>query len=338
MTMMTDLVRLSGCRVSLLLLALLGGLALSSCDRLIYDDLSECPQGVRFSFHYRTPCMSAPTYPADIREVRVFAFDERGLLTASYEAHKLSLSGDYRLETDYHRVGKSTFVAWGGSDLSQYDFSPFVVGRTTREEMIVALARQGDGVSKPLPPLYVGEPVDGPLVQIDRSRLGSHFDEVRFEMHQLTNRIRLTVIGLDPRWRYSARIEDDNSRYHLDGTFADDHRFSYRSPVEEQKGGLLKADFDVLRLDLGRHARLYITDETNHRTIYEANIVEDLIAYRGEYYPETMEPPFSLRCDHLFNIVIRLDDHYEPGTYLALRVVVNEWNMVSRKARLGEEL
>ena len=50
---------------------------LIGCDSAVFDDLSDCPQGVNFHFYSQTPCGQFPDYPSDIRQVRVFAFDEK---------------------------------------------------------------------------------------------------------------------------------------------------------------------------------------------------------------------------------------------------------------------
>ena len=48
---------------------------LIGCDSAVFDNLSDCPQGVNFHFYSQTPCEQFPNYPSDIRQVRVFAFD-----------------------------------------------------------------------------------------------------------------------------------------------------------------------------------------------------------------------------------------------------------------------
>ena len=49
---------------------------LIGCNLTVFDDLSDCPQGVNFQFYSQTPCEQFPYYPSDIRQIRVFAFDE----------------------------------------------------------------------------------------------------------------------------------------------------------------------------------------------------------------------------------------------------------------------
>ena len=52
---------------------------LIGCNSAVFDDLGSCPQGVYFQFYRQTPCEQFPGYPSDIREVRVFVFDDDDL-------------------------------------------------------------------------------------------------------------------------------------------------------------------------------------------------------------------------------------------------------------------
>ena len=57
---------------------------LIGCDSAVFDNLSDCPQGVNFHFYSQTPCEQFPNYPSDIRQVRVFAFDEKDVLVSEF--------------------------------------------------------------------------------------------------------------------------------------------------------------------------------------------------------------------------------------------------------------
>ena len=66
---------------------------LIGCDSAVFDNLSDCPQGVNFHFYSQTPCEQFPNYPSDIRQVRVFAFDEKDVLVSEFSDKKAVLSG-----------------------------------------------------------------------------------------------------------------------------------------------------------------------------------------------------------------------------------------------------
>lgn len=301
-----------------------------SCDSMIYDDLSECPQGVNFGFYTQTPCESGPSYPAAIKQVRVFAFDENNVLVEEYSANNIALSADYLLETPFYQIGTFTFVAWGGEDLSTYDFTQFTKGTTTKQQMLLSMKRQGEQVSVHPLPLYYGASAQS-LVINDRTNLGSIFDLVSLNMQELTNRVRFTIHGLSKTDNYSVVITDDNSKYDLDGDFATDTRFDYITDIRRD-GDMLKADFTLMKLAEGRDTRLTITNITTGKVVYSVDLVDDIIMYRGD----SGEPPYSLECDHDFNIIIVFEPNPEsPETYMLLNIKVNDWNVVTRPIILG---
>ena len=305
-------------------------LSAMSCDSLIYDDLSECPHGVNFSFYKQTPCESGPSYPSAIKQVRIFAFDENNLLVEEYSTGNLALSADYLLETPFYKIGKFTFVAWGGEDLSTYDFTQFTKGTTTKQQMLLSMKRQSDQVSQHPLPLYYGASAQ-PLVINDRTNLGSVFDLVSFNMQELTNRVRFTLHGLSKTDTYSVVITDDNSKYDFDGNFAPDTRFDYITDVRLD-GNMLKADFTLLKLAEGRDTRLTITNTTKGKVVYSVNLIDDIIMYRGD----SGEPPYTLECHHDFNVIVVFDQIPESqDTYMLLNIKVNDWNVVTRPIILG---
>jgi len=302
----------------------------SGCDRMIYDDLSECPQGVNFAFYTQTPCESGPSYPKAIKQVHVFAFDENEVLAEEYAATDVALSADYLLKTPFYKVGKFTFVAWGGEDLSTYDFSQFTKGTTTKQQMFLSMKKQAGKVSTHPLPLYYGASPE-PLVITDRTDLGSIFDLVSFNMQEFTNRIRFTIHGLSKEDAHSVVITDDNGNYDFNADYAPDTRFDYTSPVHRD-GDMLKADFTVMKLAEGRDTRFTLTNTTTGKVIYSADLVDDIIMYRGD----SGEPPYRLECDHDFNIIIVFEPNPESQTtYMLTSIIVNDWNVVKRPVILG---
>ena len=54
------------------------------CDSVIYEDMLDCPQGVYLRFYTKTPCDADSLYPADIKNLNVFVFDEEDRFVAEY--------------------------------------------------------------------------------------------------------------------------------------------------------------------------------------------------------------------------------------------------------------
>ena len=88
---------------------------LIGCDSAVFDNLSDCPQGVNFHFYSQTPCEQFPNYPSDIRQVRVFAFDEKDVLVSEFSDKKAVLSADYSLPVTLRgnlRLSHGEAVTW----------------------------------------------------------------------------------------------------------------------------------------------------------------------------------------------------------------------------------
>ena len=307
------------------IIQLLGLLALiSGCDKLIYDNLENCPQGVHFAIYEQTPCQSGPSYPAAIQQIRIYAFDANNVLTEVYEDNNITLTSEYLLETFFYKIGTFTFIAWGGTDLSAYNFSSFEKNKTTKDEMLVSLKRQSDEYNGKAQPLYYG--ISTPLTIKDRSKVGTIFDLVKINMQEITNRVWLTLHGLPETGNYSVTITDDNSVYNFDANYAVDTRFNYITDTYRE-GAILKADFSLMKLSEGRSTRLTIKNTKTDKIIYDVNLIEDIILYKGD----SGEPPYSLACNHDFRIVIVFNTNPEDQeTYMLLKIVVNDWNVVSR--------
>lgn len=309
--------------------AALATLLLASCHRAVYEDLSHCPQGVDFGLYVQTPCDAAPKYPSEITEAHIFAFDEAGKLVRDITAKDLKPAPDFTLRTDFYRVGKSDFIVWAGADLSAFDFGSFVPGTTTREQLLVSLKSQAQEVSSRhtglIPVVYVGKPVDGPLTQEDRSALGTSYDKVSIRLTRLTNRLHLTFKGLDPKHSYTVHVEDETSRYTIDGSFAKGETIKFLPDDLKQLDRTLTATIDVMRLDRGRHATLVLTDSTTGEEVMRKNLIEELLFAPAE---NEASRPYNLDCQHDFDIEI--DFKLDLGNYMKATIIINQWNLVFR--------
>ena len=242
---------------------------LIGCNSAVFDDLGRCPQGVNLQFYSQTPCERFPDYPSDIREVRVFAFDDKDVLVGEFSDRNMVLSADYSLPATLRHTGKLTFVAWGGSDLAAYDFSGFKKGVTTKREMRVALRLKENRISSAPGPLYVG--VSSVSLE-NREDMGSVYERVAFNMRELTYRIHFTIISTSDPFPvgedFIIRIEDDNGVYDFNGQIAIGERFEYTTEAVCDAEGALKADFTLMKLEEGRNALVSLIDKTTGVTLY----------------------------------------------------------------------
>ncbi|MDO5420719.1 MAG: FimB/Mfa2 family fimbrial subunit [Bacteroides sp.] len=302
---------------------------LIGCNSAVFDDLGRCPQGVNLQFYSQTPCERFPDYPSDIREVRVFAFDDKDVLAGEFSDRNMVLSADYSLPATLRHTGKFTFVAWGGSNLAAYDFSGFKEGVTTKREMRVALRLKENRISSAPGPLYVGL---SSVSLENREDMGSVYERVAFNMRELTYRIHFTIISTSAPFPvgedFIIRIEDDNGVYDFNGQIAIGERFEYTTEAVCDAEGALKADFTLMKLEEGRNALVSLIDKTTGVTLYTADLVDDIIMFQGD----AGEPPYSLECDHDFPITLKLK--YEKETWTLVQATVLDWNVISRPIEL----
>lgn len=303
--------------------------AMMACDSWIYDDLADCPQEVVFHFYRQIPCETQPYYPADIREVRVYAFDDNDVLAGQFTATNLTLTRDTFLTVPFDQQGDFRFVAWAAASFDNYSVASIQPGVTTRQQLMLALSHP-DGIVQERPaPLYMGE-LSSPLGRHYQPGEGTHRDTVRINMQQLTYRVNLTVYGLDASAPYDAFITDDNDQYDFYGHIVGGRpSFHYTSLIDRQ-GTVLRARYTTLRLAENRPTRLSIVNTATGREVFGTRLVDDLIMYRGVFG----EPPYSLSCDHDFNVIIVLerDTQVTTETYMTVRATVNDWNVVYRNA------
>ena len=315
--------------ISFLTLAIVLFCCLAGCDSIVYDDLSGCPQGVNFEFYRQTPCEQSPYYPTEIRQLRIFAFDEKERLVDVFSEKDITLSPDYRYSVPFNRKGKFTFVAWGGSDLSAYDFSSFKKGITSKQEMKVALRLERKRVPSAPGPLYIG--FSG-ISSDGKEESGTVYKRVAFNMQELTYRIHFTIkstpVPFPVGGNFLIKIEDDNGVYDFSGKIAPCERFEYTTDVVCDTNGVLKADFMLMKLDEGRNAIASVIDKTTGKTIYTANLVDDIILYKEDFGI----PPYSLECHHDFPITLIFINGRE--TWNLIRATVLDWNVVSRPVEL----
>ena len=66
-------------------------------DHISVGELTHQHVFVNLQFYSQTPCERFPDYPSDIREVRVFAFDDKDVLVGEFSDRNMVLSADYSL-------------------------------------------------------------------------------------------------------------------------------------------------------------------------------------------------------------------------------------------------
>ena len=187
---------------------------LTSCDSVIYDDMPECPSGLRIRFVYDYNMEFANAFPAQVDCLTLHVYDSEGRLVDTFtETTDVLADEGYRMEVDLP-AGEYQLVAYGGMECEE---SSFVYTNGTPAKGHLISDRQ---VS--LRPECLTDP--------DSRKLHNHFygdatvtvtgdapelNEVTVKMKRNTNTIRIILQHLDytpvDHADYDFELEDDNT-------------------------------------------------------------------------------------------------------------------------------
>ncbi len=141
-------------------------LGLSSCSDLIYDDLDDCPTGVRVNLVgiplTLTPTVNGTPYNPksgydyvndatffvyDSNNKLVYKYTQKDLIGSNYQAMIRAEAGDY-----------SIYCWTGGKDNGYlYDYSGTVAGTSTKDEFLCSYLSDGVNAADVLPPMGYGK-------------------------------------------------------------------------------------------------------------------------------------------------------------------------------------
>ena len=320
-----------------IILPLAAAFALTGCHTAIMSDLSECPQYTVFTFDVKAP--GAISFPEAVDELRVFAFDEQGRLIGEWVDGAVVFLPGYEMKTNYYRAGTTTFVAWGGYNLADYDFSAFVAGATLDDLILLMQQQEAGKLAADASPLFVGVATE-PLTQAaGREGRGSVTDSVHFHLTQITNHIDLEITGLETGHEYTITFTAKNNNYRYDGELLGSDRFEWVPDdflqTDEAGGTTLTVSYDILRFVPGAPGDYLIeVRDENGVVVYSFDPLHDFILHNQD------DNPFRdhLDLNHDFDIYINLreDETPSPGeeTYMAVQVTISGWNLVFRNQAL----
>lgn len=331
--------------------ALVGLLALPSCNSWLYEEEGDCSVHYRLKFRYDKNLKWADAFANEVSSVHLYAFDPSGVLawrqeeqidpsTADIYSMSLDLpAGDYRL------------LAWCGlrnDGLRDESFSvPEVsIGRTRIEEVQCALNRMYDEAGaysdERLYRLFHGS-MD---VSLPTDEDGGTYDYT-MPLTKNTNHIRVIMQHLSGedvnKDDFTFRIDDENGLMAHDNELMDDENITYRPwdiqnveagtdkagsrSVSGMKG--LVADFTVGRLiETHRDKMVLAITNSEGRTVARIPVI-DYALMGKEYYEEEYNYPMDERefLDRLDECVMTLflDENQQ---WVACSIQILSWRVV----------
>ena len=308
------------------------GAILWSCNSLIYDDLSDCPQGVYVSFYNLTPCDTDTSYVGNVPALSVFAFDSDGKLAAISTRQNVNLTRDYK-ELLPLSNGDFTFYAWAGYN-ENFNVSTFTEGVTTKEDVMLAL-RTAEGVAPNLgeTTLWQGE---GPAVFLpDPADYASVFKASAINLKEVTNRLKL-IFEFDPNDillemdEFSVAVSSENGEQNIDGSVkAGTPAVSYPALSQTEKPGSFTWDFALMGLSKGMNNNLLVTYDKTGESVFNGDILRDLLlnTVAGNINPE---------CITDYEIKIKITEYCETcESHLSVVITVNDWVVHEYEVDLG---
>jgi hypothetical protein len=288
----------------------------------IWEDMDDCPQGIDIAFYSKTPCAIQRSYPADISDLRLYLFDERGVLAGVNTAPEVRLASDYTYTVEA-KNGLYTVVAWAGVNAETFDMATPRVGITTKDDVLFSL-RNIEGRALPYDGhrVYYGESEAVSLP--DPAIYGSVFKEVSVNMSELTNRITVEVEGLPSPDDYEVTIETRMGAVCFGGGEKSGNQIDYM-PVVHPASDVLAASFTVMELTTGFGTSLVVCHKASGKELYRGDLLGTLLL---------KNPNVNLACDHDFTIRFTTEDKCDCGTYTIMEIWVNDWLVHSYETTL----
>ncbi|MBQ7622595.1 MAG: FimB/Mfa2 family fimbrial subunit [Bacteroidales bacterium] len=323
--------------------AVLMGLFVSSCDKLIYDGplSEECQISVRFRFDFNLKYADA--FRNEVKSVAVYVFDQDGkfVTKATESGVPLSLEG-YVLEIPGLPAGIYDIIAWCGLE----DENAFTVedpATKTELECRMKTATRTKATEETYSDKNLGGLFYGRVDKADLKNLppGS-VNTVIIPLVKNTNNVRVllqsinTDINLTPE-QFDFAIYDINPVLDWNDLIpANPTRITY-DPFRTYQGSTTLNDHTevltaaVAEFSLGRlfarttdRTRLVITQRSTGKKIFDIPLVDYFLMVKGYYGREMSEQEYLDRQDD-YSVVIFID--HGEGLFAA-RIYINGWQIV----------
>lgn len=318
-------------------------MTMSSCDSLIYDDMSDCSTHYRVSLRYVKNILDADAFGSQVTEVNLALYDKQGnMVLHKKEQRTPTPENNFYIEVDV-LPGTYDIVAWcEGKSVTEDAVSFLLSGqdngslRQSGASLPLQEGTSGKFSGKDINRLYYGMERD--VEFIDK------FGVIDIEPVYLTkdtNHITISLQNvdgsvLDPDI-ISFELEGSNSELDWNNSLVGNAEFKYvpwsMVPTFAVTGAETKADPVAngvkAELTTGRimadvEQILTVKRTDTGETIFKIPLVEYLMLVRNEYQQATSDQDYLDRYDD-FTMVFFLQDGY---TWIKTRILINGWRVV----------
>ncbi len=306
----------------LMTLFALGTILMSSCDSLIYEDMTDCPQGVYVKFYSMTPCAVDSAFIGNVPSLTVFAFDDRDLLAVVVVEQNVNLNSDFNVFFPVSN-GNYSFTAWAGID-GNFDVRSFTPGVTTKKDVMLAL-NATDAIAANLQNTRVWRG-ESPVVNLPNpAEYGTVYKYTAVNLQEVTNRIKL-IVEIDPLVEdvtpqdLAVAVSSANGVININGTMPiGSEILNYPILNTSYTDNSVTWDFTLMELVTGYNNRLNIVYAERDHVVFNGDLI-------GSILLNTIENNVNLACENDFTVKFVLRDYCaECATHFSCGIFVNGW-------------
>lgn len=333
------------------------------CTACTKENTEDCFSGLKLNFDFSLHTgESGNLFGSNVQVVRVYCFDEQGILCHIQTESGSVLTNDYTMNVNLE-PGKYTVISWGGSRDNLFhsyhdaDIDPTTlnntqevkIGETTLSQFRIIMNSNpttdptGDGDIVPqeneIDDLYYGAVgVRHPktsVYNIEQVEVKTGIvTERRVELIRNTNILKITVSGIEhlgvmPAGDFKIWTITNNSEYLFNNTIAEQTpAIRYTPYISIPSAYTVKADIKVLRLDMARHQAqpilLYIEAPNGRRfPAKPIDIVNTLLLARDV---ETGNFIYNSQSD--FDKIYEHPLEVRIGSDLEIKIYIGDWEIV----------
>lgn len=332
----------------LILLICISG-SLASCGAIYEDDLPECKTVTRLRFRYDYNMKHADAFQAEVRSLKVWAFDKEGRPVWSASGSGEELAGeDFYIDVPL-TPGVYDFVAWCGLEGNDGCFSLTSEEPSQISDLGVDMLLKQESRADAPSGFYIDSMFTGLYhamkrdVEIYNNPSASETHEIELSLTKDTNYVKVLLQNLDGTEMkasdFSVSIVAGNSRLdHTNKVVAGSPEFSYRpwmtsegqTSMTDDSGATITtvsavlAELSTSRLVDKMKCNLKVVRNTDGKEIISIPLIQYLLLVKGHY--DNMDNQEFLDRQDEHSLLFFLDkDH---NWYTSAGIYVNAWHVV----------
>ncbi len=305
---------------------------LSSCNA-VYEDLDECPRGLRLRFVYNYNMEFANAFPSQVDCLTLLVYDDTGRYVDTYTASRPELENEsYRMTLNL-RDGHYHLLAYGGMDCDKSSFhflngpSQNFTWQDLEVEMNPGYVDTSDG--KELHPLFYGA-LDA---QVETSDMD--YRDYTVSMIRDTNNLRILLQHVDGSpvddSLFDYTLTDDNTLMNCNNDVIPTQPVVYSPWTRGQASGglnpdgtenvLAYAEFSFARLVTENSPILRITLKEDNREVLQIPLINYLSLLKSDHY-SSMSTQEYLDRENRWSMIFLLD---KGNNWVKTHIVINDW-------------